>query len=366
MKVKIFYLVSVLLLFHEVNFAQVTTNPKWVLLEDLDDRIVYLDTSTTKIKDNQLTVWTQTIYKSPKDFTSLQGKVTKVKTHYIINTLTRRYSTIGTLYYDDDSRIIGESSSPQVTGKEDVFSLPVESNSSIIAILEKAEEYVSKSNAVEDDEELVSAGTKTQQWEDASNSSIPKVPINNTPVVQKTETAQPESTKTDASKPIIVKTEPPKTTSNNSNNNKDTTTKPITQSQVANSGIKIYDPATNSFVDANTYNTPPTNTYTYNDNTTTNTTPITKPIATSNGSYNYSAERNIKSNIWTDGSSYCVQVASYQDKTVADNRAAELKQQGFNSFVVEAYIARKGGTWYRVRVGYFSSLADAEKEQARL
>ncbi|MFH1198491.1 MAG: SPOR domain-containing protein [bacterium] len=347
MKAKVFYLFLVLFLFHEFNFAQVTSNPKWVLLEDLDDRIVYLDTSTTKIKDNQLSVWTQTIYKSPKEFTSLQGKVAKVKTHYLINTLTRRYSTIGTLYYDNDNRIIGESSSPQVTGKEDVFSLPVESNTSVVAILDKAEEYVSRSNAVENEEELVTAGTKTQQWEDASNT-----PATNQPsVVQKTETP---------------KTDLPKTNSTNTNsNNNSFVTKPITQSDVSDSGIKIYDPVTNTFVDANTYSLPATNTY-VNNNNTSNTTSSTRPVTTSNGSYNNSSERNTKNNIWTDGSSYCVQVASYQDKSVAESKAAELKQQGFNAFVVEAYIARKGGTWFRVRVGYFSSLADAETEHARL
>jgi cell division septation protein DedD len=47
---------------------------------------------------------------------------------------------------------------------------------------------------------------------------------------------------------------------------------------------------------------------------------------------------------------FCVQVASSQDRKDADALRVKLAEKGFNAYVVESRIKDKG-TWYRVRVG---------------
>ncbi len=62
---------------------------------------------------------------------------------------------------------------------------------------------------------------------------------------------------------------------------------------------------------------------------------------------------------------YTLQIASYPDKAVADEDVRKLKQQGYAAFVKGTEIEGKG-TWYRVRLGSFSSKASAEKLQKEL
>jgi len=62
---------------------------------------------------------------------------------------------------------------------------------------------------------------------------------------------------------------------------------------------------------------------------------------------------------------YTLQLASYQDKSMAENDVKKMKQQGFAAFVVSADVPGKG-LWHRVRLGSFISKADAEKLQKEL
>jgi cell division protein FtsN len=67
-------------------------------------------------------------------------------------------------------------------------------------------------------------------------------------------------------------------------------------------------------------------------------------------------------------SPWSLQMASYQDKAEAERFAAGLRDKGYAPFVVSADVAGKG-TWYRVKVGRFSTkeaasryLADFKRE----
>ena len=57
---------------------------------------------------------------------------------------------------------------------------------------------------------------------------------------------------------------------------------------------------------------------------------------------------------------YTIQTASYSDRTMAEEDVRSLKRRGYAAFVAETSIAGKG-TWYRVRIGSFSSRESAEK-----
>ena len=62
---------------------------------------------------------------------------------------------------------------------------------------------------------------------------------------------------------------------------------------------------------------------------------------------------------------YTLQLASYQEKEMAEGDIKKMKQLGYAAFIVSSDLPGKG-TWYRVRLGSFSSKASAEKLQKEL
>ena len=57
---------------------------------------------------------------------------------------------------------------------------------------------------------------------------------------------------------------------------------------------------------------------------------------------------------------YTLQLASYQERSLAEDDVKKLKKQGYAAFIITSQVPDKG-TWYRVRVGSFSNKASAEK-----
>lgn len=66
----------------------------------------------------------------------------------------------------------------------------------------------------------------------------------------------------------------------------------------------------------------------------------------------------------TAGKTWSVQVNSFPDEKSAHDLIDRLKNKGYNAFVTEATVT--GKTWYRVRVGRFTSREEAEKTEAAL
>jgi len=62
---------------------------------------------------------------------------------------------------------------------------------------------------------------------------------------------------------------------------------------------------------------------------------------------------------------YTLQIASYQEKGMAEDDIKKMKQRGYSAFMVTSDLQGKG-TWYRVRLGSFSNKASAEKLQKEL
>jgi len=57
---------------------------------------------------------------------------------------------------------------------------------------------------------------------------------------------------------------------------------------------------------------------------------------------------------------YTLQIASYQERSLAEDDVKKMKKQGYAAFIVASQVPDKG-IWYRVRVGSFSNKASAEK-----
>lgn len=82
--------------------------------------------------------------------------------------------------------------------------------------------------------------------------------------------------------------------------------------------------------------------------------------------YVYSQEINIESFIFTDGNLYCIQVSSWQNEQKAQREVEKLKNAGHNAYYILAKPLHKSGSWYRVRIGFFSSLEGAREYQKRI
>jgi len=83
-------------------------------------------------------------------------------------------------------------------------------------------------------------------------------------------------------------------------------------------------------------------------------------IPSLSGNYDANTDRMINSHVWTDGSIYVVQHSSWSSSYRANRIVSQLKAQGHNAFVFKIYIPKFGKTYYRVRIGYFNSLSEAQ------
>ena len=69
---------------------------------------------------------------------------------------------------------------------------------------------------------------------------------------------------------------------------------------------------------------------------------------------------NVGNNIYKYGNYYVVQVAAFRSSAISENEAGKYKNKGYNAFVETATIPDRG-TWYRVRVGNFTSKDEAQR-----
>ena len=269
---------------------------KWLEVVRTDSQTIYIDTTNIKHVGNQITIVDQTVFKTPLFLPAYNKEAKSYKSQILFNITSKRFSVLGTLYYDENQRIVGESSLTDYSLGSETFAIPIDSNITMTALYLKSIELTSVDtteykNTISKDEKIKalidSTGLPEQQ---------------NIPIVNRDQ--------------FIDKDE-----LNNQN-----------RSQTNIETIK-----------------PPV------------TTPV-KPTVNSQQqtTYDLSSERIVRSTIFTDGSKYCFQTSSWRDKNKAENQVTRLKREGHNAFIVETYLPNKGGTWYRVRIGYFNSLQETE------
>jgi len=91
---------------------------------------------------------------------------------------------------------------------------------------------------------------------------------------------------------------------------------------------------------------------------------IAKPesnLKTENNIYqNVPNDTRVSGSIYFDGKNYSYQTSSWRNKQKAEDEVKRLRALGFSTFIMEAYLPQKGGTWYRVRIGGFNSVKDVQ------
>ncbi len=91
-----------------------------------------------------------------------------------------------------------------------------------------------------------------------------------------------------------------------------------------------------------------------------------KPPVSGSMGYDNSNEKHVGNMIFTDGNTYVFQVASFRTRQQAEQVAQSLISVGEKAFIVEANPPNLEGTWYRVRVGYYPTLYDAQTNRTRI
>ncbi len=68
----------------------------------------------------------------------------------------------------------------------------------------------------------------------------------------------------------------------------------------------------------------------------------------------------VRDNIFSDGKNYTVQLSSWQSRSKAEGEVRRLRSSGYDSYLTS--VNRNDGTWYRVRIGNFGSVEEAQAQ----
>ena len=295
------FTILILLVIGYISVWAQNPGAKWLNVMELNNQTVYLDTTNLKHADNQITIVSLFQYKTPQMIPAYKKEAKSVKNQILFNLATDKYTVLGSLFYDAKLKIIGESSLPGFSLGNETFATPVDSNQIMAALYKKSIELLNIDTSL-----IVKA-------ENPADNILPLIDREKEPGVDNTE-----------------------------NLNAADNTNAVQPEQPADR---------NKFVDKSNQRTSvPVNNQPGNQRTT----------ASNSSDYNSKVETNPRGTIFTDGNKYCFQVSSWRIKSRAEREVARLKRKGYNAFITQAYIPSKGGTWYRVRIGLFNSINEAE------
>ena len=320
MKRKILF--SAIILISSIRIFAQSPGPKWEKVLETKDQTVYVDTSSIKKFENQISVLSITVYKNPQIITSLGKEAASIKTQLLFNSASRKYTVIGTLYYDKNQKILGETSLPGFTSGSETFSVQIEGNEAMTAIYNKVVDYLQIDIGVNEqkDTSQIVDNTKVQK-EKFEDEPVKK--IKNDSAKANDRIALYLSKKDSVQKVLAPKEEV-----------KSTPTKPITGKTKSSSEAKK-----------------------------TQNVEKQKPVIDSSKK-ELPAGTNPKEMIFKEGTKYSFQVSSWKNKSKAEREVKRLKTKGQNAFITEGTL--RGVKWYRVRIGYFNSLEETEEYKRKI
>ncbi|MCX8033679.1 MAG: hypothetical protein N3B14_09985, partial [Thermoleophilia bacterium] len=84
-------------------FAQIKEK-NWISIDSLNN--TFIDSSNIIISGNEIYVWTLEKNNPPLEIESIDKKVSKTKTYYLINKELKRYSIMQVIYYDNADNVL--------------------------------------------------------------------------------------------------------------------------------------------------------------------------------------------------------------------------------------------------------------------
>lgn len=276
---------------------------KWVVVSDEQEKIIYIDSQNIRENESQITVWSMSLNKKLKETDEKGRKIGKIVSQYLFNTLSKKYIESGTIVYDEIGRMVKNTTDSELNPLKGTKTAKlINDNTEIQLIYKKALELIGKEEpkTIIDLEKVVKDSIKDSKIPPA----IPiKEEANNTVMQQKEKADTLENEKQKIKNTIAnLKNEDEK--------------KVITNIEKPNENIK----------------------------------------------YDFKKEKKIKGEIFSDGNVFVVQKSSWKNKSQAESEVKRLKKQGLNAFYNPVELPERGGTWYRVRIGYFKTLEEAEKK----
>lgn len=355
-----------------ISFAQVI-DKKWAIIQDLEDRIVYIDTSTLKMMNNQISVWTNIYYREPIELSPFQPKARSVRSQFLINPVTRKFQVIGSIYYDDKGAMVSESSSSRFGIGN--FQSNVDEVSGMEIVLNKSQEFLNSGSVSSEPSQVDFTIKQEDLKENVINPTAKKDSVDS----QKSSIANSRSDefyRINKSGKVVYTTLPD-------------ISKVADNRQVDNTQIKFEDTNTavpeKDSLETNNESTEPFSTNNIDElipqqnppeiinpptpeisSNTTEGNPTKKESEIIESEYNIDNESNVTPTIFSDGNLFVVQVSSWKTASVAKNELVKLEAKGYNAFIHEVYINSKRATYNRVRVGFFNSLNEAKEIERKI
>lgn len=302
-------IVIILVLVPTFLFSQ-SSNQKWIKIFEDSTQSILVDTSSLKQFENQISLLSITNYKIPITLRNIDN-ISQIKTQILCNINTKKFTMVGTLFYDNKFKILGETSRPGLSTSTTQFAENIESNKTVTEIFNWATGYL---------------GITTGQ--EKINPSQPVTNMDQKPPVR---------------------------------------TLPDTINGMGKSEIKILTPISVEKKDLEKTKVP---VITESNNKTETKISVKEELKnpstkrnTSVGAVSQSSSQpdvNVKDMIFFNGKEYSLQISAWRSKRKAESEVQKLKGRGHNAFLVQAVLPNRGGTWYRVRVGFFTSIEEAE------
>ncbi|MCF8240084.1 MAG: hypothetical protein K9J16_01760 [Melioribacteraceae bacterium] len=145
---KFTYTLSAILLFllfsSTTIFSQETE--KWVKVDSASSPRLYIDVKgIERFTDDDIYIWTMENHNPSLVIESVDGKIFKTKTYYLVNKKLKKYSILQIIYYDGSNNVLDDFNYKLPSENEAFkYNYPIMPNSDMEAVLNRALEYINK------------------------------------------------------------------------------------------------------------------------------------------------------------------------------------------------------------------------------
>jgi hypothetical protein len=131
------------LLFSSALFSQ-SVEENWVPVDKLESQSIYINTTGLKFfKEDDIYFWTLEVHEPPLIIESVDGKIAKTKTYYLVNKKLKKYSIMDIIYYDNDDNVLANYSYKRNMENEKYkYNYPLMDDSQMSIIFNEVLKYV--------------------------------------------------------------------------------------------------------------------------------------------------------------------------------------------------------------------------------
>ena len=103
---QISYIIPILIMLLSTSFPQ-TSKENWInVISNNDYKVFVNESNLTDTNRDDIYVWVMEDHSEPISLEGIEGKISQVKTYYLLNNTKMRYSILQVIYYDNDKNVI--------------------------------------------------------------------------------------------------------------------------------------------------------------------------------------------------------------------------------------------------------------------